>query len=226
MTEAANDRPHLSVALANRVALWSSHGAFDRATQDLQRAIELAREIGNPWLERLAAHNMATMLHWSDDRTGALEFGRRAQLLTERFFEPAFITSSLLYARILIATNAFDDAARLYGWIKQCYNPESSPSMRARWNYHLIGLVLREFGPNIGDHSDNLGSWDTVMAIAATDQENQVMLEVLYWRLRTALHSGALDDARRTLEEAERRLAECPLWVRDFAAMAKSLESS
>jgi serine/threonine protein kinase/tetratricopeptide (TPR) repeat protein len=226
MTEEANDRPHLSVALANRVALWYGRRALDRAMQDLQRAIDLAREIGNPWLERLAAHNMATLLHWSDAREGAVEFGRRAQLLTERFFEPAFITSSLLYARILIAAEAFEHASRLYDWIKQSYAPETSSSTRARGNYYLVGLVLREFAPTLGEHSANLGTWDTVMAIAATDQEEQIILEVLYWRLRTALHSGDLDDARRSLEDAQQRLAECPLWVRDFAAMAKTLESA
>lgn len=222
LVESANDRPHLCVALANRIALWHARNALDRAMEDLQRASNLAREVGNPWLERLAAHNIATLLLWTDDRDRAVEFGRRAQFLTERFFEPGFITSSLLHARILMATNAFEEAAQLYRWINQAYNLENHPAMRVRWNHPLIGLVLAEFAPSLEKNSDVASSWDAVLASAAAESDPQVMLEILYWRLRTALHAGAMAEAQQTLEQVKRRLEDCSLWKNDFAALERT----
>jgi len=223
MVEAANDRPHLCSALGNRVALWHGRRALDKATVDLQRAIEIAREIGNPWLERLAAHNIATLLLWTGERIQAVEFGRRAQLLTERFFEPAFITSSLLYARILLATEAFEEAARLYAWINQNYNPDNAPSARARWNYPLIGLVLDVFAGEGRERS--IEAWDSVMNLAAGEGDPQVTLEILYWRIRTALRAEALDDAHQAMGLAKQKLADCSLWPNDFNVLEQTLDS-
>lgn len=223
IVEAANDRPHLCAAFGNRVALWYGRRALDKAIVDLQRASEIAREIGNPWLERVAAHNIATLLLWTGERVQAVEFGRRVQLLTERFFEPAFITSSLLHARILLATDAFDEASRLYAWINQFYNPDNAPSARARWNYPLIGLVLDAFVGNGQDRSNQ--AWDSVIDLAAGEGDPQVMLEILYWRIRTALRVGAIDDASESMEKAKQRLQDCSLWPADFNALDLTLDS-
>ncbi len=224
LLESVNDRPHLCGALANRIALWHARRALDRAMEDLQRATNLAREVGNPWLERMATHNIATLLLWTDDRGAAVEFGRRAQFLTERFFEPAFITSSLLHARILIATNAFEEAARLYEWINRSYNIATVSAVRARWNHALVGLVLSEFTSNGEKPNDVVAAWDAVLVVAATESDPQVMLEILYWRLRTALHRRSLEEARQTLEQIKIRLANCRLWVKDFAELEHTYE--
>lgn len=223
IVESANDRPHMCAAFGNRVALWYGRRALDKAIVDLQKASEIAREIGNPWLERVAAHNIATLLLWTGERDQAVEFGRRAQLLTERFFEPAFITSSLLHARILLATDAFEDASRLYAWINQSYNPENAPSARARWNHPLIGLVLDAFVSEGRERSNE--AWDSVTNLAAFEGDPQVMLEILYWRIRTALRVGAIEDALQSMEMAKQRLVDCSLWPTDFNALDRSLDS-
>ncbi|MEM9491103.1 MAG: AAA family ATPase, partial [Myxococcota bacterium] len=59
------DKLHLCAAYSNRVLLNSMKKLPQGTVADLRRAVKLARQVGQPILERVAAHNLAEFLHWS-----------------------------------------------------------------------------------------------------------------------------------------------------------------
>src|SRR5690606_21921275 len=83
--EAAGDDLHLAAACSNRQFLWMRRRRMDRAADDLRRAIELARRLGNATVERFASHNLAELLYWSGEADAALPLARRSVELMHRF---------------------------------------------------------------------------------------------------------------------------------------------
>jgi tetratricopeptide (TPR) repeat protein len=121
----AEDWLHLGAAFANR-SLLKAREALDRPMADLRRAIQLAREVGNPWSERIATYNVAELLHWRGEADEALVLARRARMLEERFIERPIPDSALLIGRIQVARGDYDEARRLADWIAQTCPPDAS----------------------------------------------------------------------------------------------------
>ena len=61
LCEQTSDRFHLCTAYANKGLVWTE-GAEARVESDLSTAIQLAREVGQPIIERSANHNLAEFL--------------------------------------------------------------------------------------------------------------------------------------------------------------------
>ncbi|MGN6105089.1 MAG: protein kinase domain-containing protein, partial [Kofleriaceae bacterium] len=101
MCEAAGDRFHLGAGYANRSWLWSSRGEMARADADLQRVIQIAREIGQATLERIATYNRAESLLWAGALDAALPLARRSLSIQRGHGEGAAQWDLLLVARIL-----------------------------------------------------------------------------------------------------------------------------
>ena len=101
LCEEVGDDFHLAIALSNRTALWSRLGRIDRATDDLRRAIEIARRFGNALVERTASYNLAEQLYWQGDLEEALPLALRVRDLQRRFIgDDELPDSALLVARI------------------------------------------------------------------------------------------------------------------------------
>lgn len=101
LCEARGDDWHLGVALANRLCLWVAVGDVARAVADSERAIELARDRGQPTLEATALHNLAELRFRAGEAVAALPLARRARWLDARFSTQVPVGSELLVARIL-----------------------------------------------------------------------------------------------------------------------------
>jgi tetratricopeptide (TPR) repeat protein len=218
----ANDGLHLCSAYSNRVILWMGRREPDQATDDLHRAIKLARETGNPWLERMASYNVANLLHWNDQRTDALALARRARLLEQRFVDRPVAFCSLLLACILIGLEQFNEAAQIFTWIALSCPPDGSAPDEPLYVYQMIQLVLLELAPG-SVAPDHRGSWDEVLATARLDPQTEVFVEVLYWRARCALQTGDAGAAGKALAEARTRRSDCPIWPASFECLERQL---
>jgi tetratricopeptide (TPR) repeat protein len=213
----AGDPLHRCVAYTNRVALWTARQAPDRAIEDLQHAIQLAREIGNPEVERIAAHNVASQLHWGDRQAEALELARRARLLEERFVDHPVYPCSLLLAEILLAMDELEEPARLVQWMEQRCPPE--PWDWPRW--WALRRVLAELGaPGVTPPEQD---WEAIVAESRRVSPLEGLLLRLYWRARMALRAERWDEVARSLQEAAQKRGGCPVWLSRFEVLEREL---
>jgi tetratricopeptide (TPR) repeat protein len=82
--EQHGDYQHLAAALNNRVFVWMARADMDRAVQDLERGLEIARELGFPQLELHTQNNLAECFFCRGDLEGALKHTLRAVEISER----------------------------------------------------------------------------------------------------------------------------------------------
>jgi tetratricopeptide (TPR) repeat protein len=228
-----HDLPHLCVAYMNRVVLWTLKKSPSRATEDLRRVISLAREIGNPWLERVATYNVAELLYWSDRREDALVLARRAHVLEQRFIERPVPECSLLLARILATAGQHDEARELIAWVASSCPPE--PGAHAAFACFrmlqalLIDEVERAVGPQEGMAYEMVAHEMVDGAMSAASSVGSLLftdelLEILYWRARLALRDRRDADASAVVRKAQAMLEEHPAWRARFDGLARPLE--
>lgn len=219
LAEDAGDRPHLCVAHVNRVLLWICRREPHRAVQDLERAIELAREIGDPQQERLALYNVAELFYWNDQEEEALALARRARVLEERFIDRPVPLCSTLLARILAGRGDHEQARALVDWITRTCPLGPSDSESLHVFFGMLQLVLA------GERSfagEPLASWDELEARAKRMQIDD-QTEILYWRAHCALRGGRPEEAEQALAKVGRRRDDWPLWRRRFDALERRL---
>ncbi|MGK3993606.1 protein kinase domain-containing protein [Sorangium sp. So ce1024] len=221
LCERAEDLPHLCVAIMNRVVLWTLKKDLPRATADLRSAIALAREIGNPWLERVATYNVAELLYWSDQQDEALSLARRAHTLEQRFVDRPVPECSLLLARILAARGELGEARRLLAWVAGACPPE--PAARAAHGcFLLLRCLLSDDG---AEPRALLGGLDEADLDAGPLLFADELLEVLYWRGRAAIRHGLAGLAAASLDRAGALLPEHPAWRARFDALSRGLDA-
>lgn len=218
-----DDRPHLCAAYCNRMILWFNRREPLRAVEDLRRAIALARELGNPGLERAATYNVAVLLHWSAEWGEARALLDRVRLLEERFSERPSAGAALLSARVLMSLGELDEAAATLGWVRATCPPGGASLTGGLWSYGMVQLSLIALGGIHADPRESLPSWDEVLRGAAEDGLSESIVEALYWRARSAILEGRVDEARRTLDEARERRACCPIWTAQFEDLSRGL---
>lgn len=219
----AEDWLHLSAAYANRAAIWIARKRLEQATDDLRRAIQLAREVGNPRSESNATYNVAEFLHWLGDEEEALILARRGRVLEERFNDRPDAVSSLLLARIQAARGDFDEVRQLVEWIAQSCPPDASDPVVEAY-FAMLQLVLLDMGEVPRIASPTPLRWDDLTTKASGGSFTEELLEVLYWRAKTAIRCERWEEADASLKEAQQRLDECPMWRLRFAdLMSRSL---
>jgi hypothetical protein len=202
-------------------------------------------------LERAATINMAELLHWngaggangngsdSNSNSGnssnsgngagagdtieeALALSRRSCVLLERFVERPVPVDRLLQARIQLMRGHPAEARRLIDWIAvRCPPDESLPTARAF--VRMIRLVLAEEGQ--GEPLDPELTWDTVLSQTKSSLLLEELLEILYWRARTAIRGERWQEALDTLEQARSPLEACPTWRPRFTDLASRMPS-
>ena len=229
------DRFHLGSALVNRALLWTARAAPDRAMEDLRRAIQIGREVGNPWMERAATHNVAELLYWSGQDDEALALARRSRTLEERFVESTVPDDSLLLARIQTSRGETEEARALLGWISErCPVDRLAPTERAL--VQALSMVLSEApisarprssacatsAPGAPDHPA-AAAWDRLVEEAQGFPPEE-LLEVLFLRARAAFRNARFDEAVQWTVQSRPRLEGCPIWRPRFAALIEEMD--
>lgn len=217
LCEQALDRFHLCVAFVNRSLLWMETRSFARLRADLEHAIQLAREIGQPALEWGGAHNLAEYLFRSADWQQALVVARRSYGL-QRFLGERLASDSLRLASILICTDQLDEARAL---IEEARHLAASgePSHSEAVQLQMLELVVNDAD------EDQEARWATVIQASRIRLESQQMsianyLEVIFMRGLSAVHKREWDTVADMNAESRRLLPECPIWEKAFSILA------
>ena len=236
------DRFHLCVAYLNRAWLWLAgqdavkHG-LQRALDDLQRARRIARETGQPLLERGAAYNLAEILHWSGQHDAALGYARRAVRL-QRFLPEPVVNDILLVARVLAGVRRWSEAEPHTERARTL--AEARPgSLNPGEAFFLCALELLVRDPGYSQYDDaplhpdphrapgtipeqvasGRRTWRELVVEAKADLAAEEALEILYF---SALHAERVGDAaalQEALDDASERLEKTPLWTGLFAGI-------
>jgi tetratricopeptide (TPR) repeat protein len=82
--EQHGDYHHLAAALNNRIFIWLSRTQMDKAIEDLERVLEITREMGFPQLEIQAHNNLAECLFFKGEFDPALKHTLQAVEVVER----------------------------------------------------------------------------------------------------------------------------------------------
>ena len=82
--EQHGDYQHLAAALNNRIFVWMARAEVDKAIQDLERVLEISRELGLPQIELRTQNNLAECLFFRGDVDVALKHTLRAVEIGER----------------------------------------------------------------------------------------------------------------------------------------------
>lgn len=203
----ARDGVHLSVAYTNRFFLWSQRKDLVRAAADMRRAMELAREAGNPWPERAATINLAELLFWCGRDDESLALAERGRALEERFSSRPVHEGTLVLARVRAARGDRAEAAALAAWVEESCPPDASASAHSL----LTGVRLLVTGAPPE-------AWDALMAEAGALVPVE-RLELLYHRARAAAEAGRREELSRVRAEAESLFDESPDFRRRFAEL-------
>lgn len=211
----AEDWLHLGAAYANRAFLWQTRKLLDRCMDDLRRAIQLAREVGNPWSESIATYNVAEFLHWLGEEEEALILANRVRVLEQRFADRPLPDASLLLARIQASRGELEEARKLLNWIGSNCPPAAHPVMEAFFS--MLRLVLDDTREAIPEQAESIDTWDVIISKASMGSFVEELLEALYWRAKVAIRAERWEEAEGALKEVQMRLEECPMWRLRFA---------
>jgi tetratricopeptide (TPR) repeat protein len=213
LCEARGDNFHLCAAYGNRMFLWRN--LPDLAVEDLRRANQLAREVGQAGAERVTTHNLAEILYWSGDDRESLALARRALALQRRLMAEPVADDSLLLARIHAARQEWRQVDELLGWIRTHVAPESlAPS-----DLLLIRTLelSRQAAENPGPGGEP--SWETLIDEAREVLAAEEFLEVLYMRGRAAADRAAWSELESVLDQSTDRLGSCAVWRGRFDSL-------
>ncbi|MBS1119733.1 MAG: serine/threonine protein kinase [Deltaproteobacteria bacterium] len=193
MCEAGDDRFHLGVAYANRAWLWSKRGDVEQTARDLRVVIQLAREGGQPTLERIVTYNLAEDRLWQGAFDEALQLARRCLAIQRGHGEGSVAFDQLLLARVLAARGDRDELGRV---IESLRAAELSESDRLVVDVLSCACEDRTF-----DH------WQLAL-LAAQRLAADVRIELAH----LALASGVLPEPLRG--ELRELATRHPIWAR------------
>jgi len=210
LAAARGDRLHLCVALCNRTITAGARGDIAKGVADLRRAIALAREIGQPMLERGPTHNLAALLHASaEDLDEAERLARRSLDLQRRYGEHSVADDGLLLCRILYASGRIDEAERALSDLAARHRrAEQRPAVALLWE--AVDAVRADAGAD---------TWRALLDRGAGLLAGGEQLEILYWWGVAAVRAGDRDAAAQVRSLAAPLLDTWPVWHRRFASL-------
>jgi tetratricopeptide (TPR) repeat protein len=219
LSQAHGDRLHLCAAYSNRGFLWSARRSLSGLIADLRRTLELAREIGQPMAERVAAHNLAEYLHWSGKWPRALSLARRA-LALQRFLPEPVASDSLLLARIHAALGDRAQAHTVLSSARSLLQKGASPRSE-QLAMRMLDLFL---SPN-RDARERAAAWNELLAEAGTELPGEELLEIHYFRARAAADARQWQEAAAVVLDARGLLVEYPVWQDPFDELMRRVEA-
>lgn len=205
LCEQAGDRFHLCTAYANKGLVWTDNSAA-RVESDLSTAIQLAREVGQPIIERSANHNLAEYFYRCSQPQRALALARRSYAL-QRFFPERTHVDGLLVARILAALRRFDEVEDM---LRQ--TAELAESLPFTTSEEIVRDLLQLLVDEARDGEYRERAWSALVGRAREHLSAEEFLDVLHMRARNATHRERTDEAEKAVADAEPLLAGHPLW--------------
>jgi tetratricopeptide (TPR) repeat protein len=219
LCEEDGDRLHLCAAYSNRSFLWSAKRSLSGLISDLRRTLELARELGQPMAERVAAHNLAEYLHWNGKSNRALSLARRAQAL-QRFLPAPVPSDALLLARIHAARGERAQAHTVLASARALWQ-SASPSRSEEIAMRMLDLFLSD-----EQGAPERAAWNQLVAAAGAELPGEELLELYYFRACAAASAREWQDAARVVTDAHALLVEYPVWQEPFTELARRVQAN
>jgi eukaryotic-like serine/threonine-protein kinase len=194
LCQATGDRFHLGAAYANRTWLWAARGEVERVADDLRFVIQLAREVGQAALERIATYNLSEDLLWAGALDEALRLAHRCLSLQLGHGEGSTWPDLLLVARIHAARRA---TAELVNVLVQLEGVELGPSDA------LVTEALRHVAEGVEP-----AHWQRLLERAESILNENQWLEIA----TLAATANAIDEKIRASIETMARKS--PIWSR------------
>lgn len=215
--ERVGDRLHLGAATMNRLTIRLMREDPEGAVSDMRTAVALARELGNAYLERGPAHNLAELLYWGGELTEALPLALRALELQRRFFEASALPDyALLVARIHCARGELAEARRHLDWVRVRCDLAAAPPV-TRLLVRLCEQVLQGAGAPAE-------AWAALVAEVREAALLSEHIEVLCFAAAAALEGGRREDARRFLERAAQETWGSRFWKGRLSRLSAQLD--
>lgn len=218
LCEHTGDRFHLCVAYVNRSLLWTDMALFSRVREDLEHAIQLSREIGQPIIERAAAHNLAEYLFRSASWEEALTLARNSHGL-RRFLDERVAVDSLLIAKILLCLKRPEEAREMVDEARYLANsgePTQSDEVRIR----TLDLALNDL------RHERRDAWERLLMDSREQQSLAYHLEVIFLRAQSAYRARRFELVRQMDAEARKHIPDCPIWEQAFDGLRAKLPTS
>ncbi len=189
----SGDHFHLAALLANRIPLWSARGDMESGMKDLLEAIRLAREHGQPMIERTGSYNLAELLLWWNRLEESFGWAESSWKLQERYGSKAAVPDLLLMLRVAAAQQKRELVERRLAEVPDQLNPVDScfRDALATWLHPTAD------------------AWQKVLAEADRVLESDQAIEVGF----LAISTGVLAPA--TAEEYRQRARRNRVWRRD-----------
>ncbi|WP_437554887.1 protein kinase [Sorangium sp. So ce367] len=216
--ERVGDRLHLGGAYQNRLTIRLMREDPEGAVSDLRTAVALARELGNAYLERGPAHNLAELLYWGGELDEALPLALRAWELQQRFFEASAAPDyALLVARIHCARGELGEARRHLDWVRTRCDLDAAPPV-TRVLVRLCAQVCEGAGAPAE-------AWEALVAEVREAALLSEHIEVLCFAAAAALEGGRREDARRFLGEAAQKTWGSRFWKGRLSRLSAQLDA-
>jgi tetratricopeptide (TPR) repeat protein len=216
--ERVGDRLHLGGAYQNRLTIRLMREDPEGAVSDLRTAVALARELGNAYLERGPAHNLAELLYWGGELDEALPLALRAWELQQRFFEASAAPDyALLVARIHCARGELGEARRHLDWVRTRCALDAAPPV-TRVLVRLCAQVCQAAGAPAQ-------AWEALVAEVREAALLSEHIEVLCFAAAAALEGGRREDARRFLGEAAQKTWGSRFWKGRLSRLSAQLDA-
>jgi serine/threonine protein kinase/tetratricopeptide (TPR) repeat protein len=228
--EEHSDLHHLAAAYVNRSTVWFTLDRLDRGVDDLHAATEIARKIGEPFVEAIALNNLAMVLYASGGQGGndelAGEDEREANL--QRASEHAarctelslqlwgehsaqVMDAELLKARISNYRDEPEEAVRLAGSIRarQAAAAAAGVDPGEGWGLNAdLLLEAIELATSVTAHGVE-ARWNAhAERVAAAELQPEDRLELLECRAVATLREGRNEPAQALYAEALRLACE------------------
>jgi tetratricopeptide (TPR) repeat protein len=201
LCEQRGDLLHLSAAVNNRYNLWVARGDIESAARDLERKIQIGRELGVAQMEWSARYNLGEVYYQANKLDPAWVHVNRAVEMENRY--PALIKlpmGTLLAARILAFQGEEQRARECIAAIrahqaKVLEEKRTAGTLMPREDVLLtmVDLATREATD---------AEWEALQARSDQYSAEQEPIEVLEMRGLSAFRRGRHDEAITLLEKA------------------------
>ncbi len=208
------DKVHLAAAYCNRLIVWEQRGEPEKGVNDLRRAIQLGRELGQPKMERVPTYNLAELYYFTGNYTEACRLAKRGRELQERLDLPVSY-EPLLLLRVYLAQGCFEEAQELFNFVYENCRPDMPMQEEL---FRAVALVLRDTStPDLNmDLVDD--SWEMIFEDCRSFPP-QVSLEVLWWWALVAQKTERTTVFSEVLIRAAPALPSSPTWQARFRVL-------
>jgi tetratricopeptide (TPR) repeat protein len=199
--EQHGDFHHLAAALNNRMFIALAREELDKALLDLERVVEISREVGFTSIEVLAQNNLGECKFMQGRFEEAIAHAKRMIDLGERTGTSAgyLCSSVMLLARIELYRGNLAEARAGAERVRECIRRTAEQGIHLEMTTHeaLLLEMVELGGKDVAD-----STWEEFYTRCKADLQPHEVVEVLELRANAAQRHGQRELSRACIDEA------------------------